>query len=130
MKSKAHHNALASAAVFNWLVALALFVNAPVLFHLFGVTPAPTEPLFVQLFAGLVFVFGIGYLWAARDSEANRPIILLGILGKITVFLAGLINVVTGQVSWQILLLVSVDLVYATVFVFVLRSTGQHGVPA
>jgi hypothetical protein len=69
-------------AVFNWLVGLALHFDAGLLFELFRVTPAPTEPLFVQLFAWLVIVFGVGYLWVSRDPPGKVPIIWLGILGK------------------------------------------------
>jgi hypothetical protein len=69
-------------AVFNWLVGLALHFDAGLLFELFRVTPAPTEPLFVQLFASLVIVFGVGYLWVSRDPPGKVPIIWLGILGK------------------------------------------------
>ena len=68
--------------MFNWLVGLALHFDAGLLFGLFRVTPAPTEPLFVQLFAWLVIVFGLGYLWVSRDPPGNVPIIKPGIPGK------------------------------------------------
>ena len=105
-----------SAAIFNWLVGLALAVKAQLLFDLFRVSPAPTEPLFLQLFAWLVIVFGIGYFWVSRDPAPNTPIIKLGILGKISVVLACLACVLTGVVSWQMLILASADLVYAILF--------------
>ena len=105
-----------SAAIFNWLVGLALAVKAQLLFDLFRVSPAPTEPLFLQLFAWLVIVFGIGYFWVSRDPAPNTPIIKLGILGKISVVLVCLGCVLTGVVSWQMMILACADLVYAVLF--------------
>jgi hypothetical protein len=103
-------------AIFNWLVGLALLFDAPLLFRLFHVSPAPTEPLFVQLFAWLVIIFGVGYFWISRDPPGHVPIIELGILGKISVFLVCLAGAVSGMVSWQIMMLASVDLAYAGLF--------------
>ena len=105
-----------TAAFFNWAVGLALAFKAQFLFELFRVSPAPTEPLFLQLFSWLVIVFGIGYFWASKDPAANVPIIRLGILGKMSVVLASLGCVATGVVSWQMMLLASADLVYALLF--------------
>ena len=105
-----------TAAWFNWVAGGAVAVNAGWLFSLFGITPLPTEPLFHQLFAWLVIVFGIGYFWASRDPAANVPVIKLGILGKLSVVLVSMACVLTDSVSWQFILLVSVDLVYAILF--------------
>lgn len=113
---------LVSAALFNWLVAVALLIIPATLFQLFSVTPLPTEPLFLHLFAVVVFVFGIGYYWASREFSANAPIVRLGMIGKLAVFLTGLANTLLGNVSWQIMLLVSVDLLYAILFLMALKS--------
>jgi apolipoprotein N-acyltransferase len=59
-----------SAAIFNWAVGLALAFEARLLFDLFRVTPAPSEPLFLQLFSWLVVVFGIGYFWVYRNPAS------------------------------------------------------------
>ena len=115
-----------AAAAFNWAVALALAFLARPLFELFRVSPAPTEPLFLQLFAWLVFVFGIGYWWVARDPLVNRPIIRLGILGKWSVFLAALILVLADAVSWQIMLLAGGDGIFALFFGLALASVKQN----
>lgn len=122
MTQKSMRALFLTAAVFNWLVGLGLHFDAVLLFELFGVTPVPTEPLFVQLFAWLVIVFGVGYLWVSRDPSVNVPIIKLGILGKASVVLVCLASVVTGGVSWQMMILASVDLVYAFGFIFALRA--------
>ena len=105
-----------TAAWFNWVAGLAVAVNVELLFSLFRITPLPTEPLFLQLFAWLVIVFGIGYFWVSRDPVANVPIIKLGLIGKLSVVLVSLACVLTGSVSWQMMTLVSADLLYAILF--------------
>ena len=123
MTEKTTKTLFLTAAIFNWAVGLALAFKAGLLFELFRVTPAPTEPLFLQLFAWLVVVFGIGYWWVSTDPAANAPIIKLGILGKISVFLAVLACVLMDAVSWQMLILASGDLVYAALFWRALKAT-------
>jgi apolipoprotein N-acyltransferase len=113
-----------AAAVFNWLAGLGLLFDAGLLFALLGASPAPTEPLFVHLFAWLVIVFGVGYYWVSRDPSGNLPIIKLGILGKASVVLVCLAAAAVGTVSWQILILASADLVFAILFWRVMRSLG------
>jgi len=113
---------LISAACFNWLAALALLLIPATLFQLFRITPLPAEPLFLHLFAVVVFVFGIGYYWAAIDFVRNAPIVRLGMIGKLAVFVTGLVNTLLGNVSWQIMLLVSVDLLYAVLFFMTLKA--------
>jgi hypothetical protein len=110
------------AALFNWLVALGLLLDASLLFGLFHVTPAPVASLFLYWFAGLVAVFGLGYFWVSRDPARNRPIVLLGIVGKLSVLLIGVAAVALGAISWQILLLVSVDGVFAVLFWLALKD--------
>ena len=116
MTSKSMRIMFTTAAWFNWLAGLALAVNVELLFGLFRITPLPTEPLFLQLFAWLVIVFGIGYFWVSRDPVANVPIIKLGMIGKLSVVLVSLACVLTGSVSWQMMTLVSADLLYAILF--------------
>ena len=111
-----------TAAWFNLLAGLAVAVNAELLFGLFRITPLPTEPLFLQLFAWLVVVFGIGYFWVSKDPVANVPIIKLGLIGKLSVVLVSLACVLTGSVSWQMMTLVSADLLYAILFWRALQS--------
>ena len=116
MTSKSIRIMFTTAAWFNWLAGLAVAVNAELLFGLFRITPLPTELLFLQLFAWLVIVFGIGYFWASRDPAANVPVIKLGMIGKLSVVLVSLACVLTGSVSWQIMLLMSADLLYVILF--------------
>lgn len=111
-----------SAACFNWLVAIALVVNVELLFGVFHVEPVPDNLLFLHFFSALVFIFGIGYYWIANDILTNRPLIRIGAVGKLVLVCVGGVDVALGIVSWQILILLSVDLVYSLLFFRVLRQ--------
>ena len=78
---------------------------------------------------------GFGYLEGAERSVSedegqnaplkyrfNVPIIKLGMIGKLSVVLVSLACVLTGSVSWQMMTLVSADLLYAILFWRALQS--------
>lgn len=113
-----------TAAAFNMLVAVA-FVAAPdmVLERMTG-SAAPGMTGVMYLFASAVFAFGLGYAWAAADLARNRAIIRLAVYGKIGAFLAGLAATLWGGASVQALIGGSFDLVFAVLFVLVLRQTA------
>lgn len=110
------------AALFNWAVALGLFFIPGLFLSVFAVTPAPEQTLWIQQFAGLVFIFGVGYYQASKDLQALAPMIRLAVWGKWGVVLIGLLNVVTGDISWQFLIAASADGVFAVLFMMALRS--------
>ena len=122
MQRETASNMFLGGAIFNWAVALTLFFIPGVFLNLLSVTPTPQQSLWVQQFAGLVFVFGIGYYWASRDFEANIQIIRMAVIGKLGVVLIGLLNVVTGDISWQFLLPASGDLIFVILFVMALKA--------
>jgi hypothetical protein len=110
------------AAVFNWIIAGSLFFIPEALLNLFAATPTPEQSLWIQQFAGLVFVFGIGYYWTSRDFERNIQIVRMAIIGKSGVVLIGLLNVISGDVSWQFMLPASGDLFFIILFMLALKS--------
>jgi hypothetical protein len=122
MQRETASNMFLGGAIFNWAVALTLFFIPGVFLNLLSVTPTPQQSLWVQQFAGLVFVFGIGYYWASKDFEANIQIIRLAVIGKAGVVLIGVLNVVTGDVSWQFMLPASGDLIFVILFVMALKA--------
>ena len=103
-------------------MAITLFFIPGIFLTLLSITPAPEQSLWVQQFAGLVFVFGIGYYWASRDFEANVQIIRMAIVGKSGVVLIGLFNVMSGDVSWQFMLPASGDLIFVILYVMALKA--------
>lgn len=110
------------AALFNWAVALGLFFTPGLFLSVFAVTPAPEQTLWIQQFAGLVFIFGVGYYRAAKDLQALAPMIRLAVWGKWGVVLIAMLNVVTGDISWQFLIPASADGIFAVLFAMALRS--------
>ncbi|RLQ21044.1 hypothetical protein DWB85_14185 [Seongchinamella sediminis] len=111
-----------AAALFNWVVALGLFLIPGVFLGLFAVTPAPEQTLWTQQFAGLVFIFGIGYYQASKDLATLAPVIRLAVWGKWGVVAIAALNVLTGDISWQFLIPASADGVFAILFTLALRS--------
>ncbi len=109
------------AAVYNWVVALALG-----LFHdpLLSALQAPplTHPAALELFAALAFVFGIGYFRAYLDPAQNRPIIVLGIQGKLAVFLVCAAHYLAGDLPGAMFLGGVGDVVFAGLFMRYLQK--------
>lgn len=115
-----------AAAIFNWVVAAALFFIPNVLLDLLSISPRVEQTLWVQEFAGLVLMFGIGYFWAFRDFEANANIIRLAVAAKSLVVLIGLLNVFAGQISWQFMLVASIDALFVVLFVVALNALRER----
>lgn len=121
MKQATKSKLFLAAAIFNWVVSLALFFVPGAFLRLFSISPGIEQPLWVQQFAGLVFIFGIGYYWASRDLKANAQIIRLGAIAKLGVVLIAVLNVLSGDTSWQLLIPVSGDAIWAALFIVALR---------
>ena len=122
MKQETASRLFLAGAFFNWTVAATLFFAPGLFLNLFSISPAPEQSLWVQQFAGLVFVFGIGYYWASRDFEKNVQIIRMAVVGKLGVVLIGLLNVMTGDVSWQFMLPASGDLIFVILYIMALKA--------
>lgn len=113
---------LLSGAIFNWAIAITLFFVPEFFLGLLAISPTPDQSVWVQLFAGLVFTFGIGYYWASRDFEANIQIVRMAVIGKAGVVLIALLNISNGDISWQFMIPASGDLIYTILFVMALRA--------
>ena len=115
-----------TAALFNFLVALALLFLRPQLGPLVRLDPVTgTNVVFVYLAAGLVAVFGYAYVRIAQDPERFRPFIELGVIGKLLAVGAVTWPWLTGEVGWQLPLVVSGDAVFALLFIDFLRRTRR-----
>ena len=121
MSPSSHKLLFTVSAGFNWLVGLILFFNADLLLELLHITPLPIETTFLRLFAGLVFVFGFGYYAAGSDLKTNAPVIRLGGIAKLMVVAIAAYEVVLGNISWQLMLVASADLIFALLFFRALR---------
>jgi hypothetical protein len=125
MSPDATNKMFLSAAICNWIVALGLFFIPELFLSAFFVTPTPGQSIWVQQFAGLVFVFGIGYYWASRDFHYNRAIVKLAVWGKWGVVLIAALNILSGDISWQFIVPASADGVFAILFTLALKSSSR-----
>jgi hypothetical protein len=125
MSTEATSKMLLGAAIWNWIGALGLFFIPELFLQAFFVTPAPEQSIWVQQFAGLVFVFGIGYYWASRDFDNNRAIVQLAVWGKWGAVLIAALNILSGDISWQLMIAASVDGVFAILFTLALKPISR-----
>ncbi|MCY1372534.1 hypothetical protein D9M69_597460 [compost metagenome] len=115
-----------SAAIFNWAVGGGLILALPLIERLLALEPvAASAKVFVDLFAMLVIAFGVAYLMLAIDVRQYRPFAVLGAGAKLAVVATVLVHCLAGHIGWPLLALSSVDLIYALVFIALLR--GEWG---
>ena len=70
------------AALYDGILGVAFIFFWPRVFQMFDVTP-PNHAAYVQFPALLLIIFGLMFLRIARDPEANRGLIVYGILLKV-----------------------------------------------
>lgn len=113
-------------AVFNWVIAVSMILRPQLSYDLFLHGNLPETYAFVYLFAALVFLFGIGYFWAAQRFDDNRPIVRLGAWGKLFMFAVAFVLVVVLKEAKPLLLATGVaDLIFALLF-FASLNTRQN----
>lgn len=71
----------------------------------------------------LVFVYGIGYYFVSRNTEENRGIVWMGILGKMAFFFTALIYYLKDIITLLTMFLCFGDFVFACLFIFFLVKT-------
>ena len=85
----------------------------------------PENMLFFYLFFVAVALFGVGYYWVSQDIVRNRDIIKLGLIGKLAVFGFYLAYTISGDITMMGLSAAGGDLVFAVLFIDVLRRMPQ-----
>ncbi len=113
-------------AVWNWVATAPLILGYKILFPLYNMA-LPTYPVFLLMFSGLCFIFGIGYYWVSRDLSRNHDIVRLGIAGKLLVFVALSWAGITGQIHLIWIGAGIVDLVFALLYMEFLSTVKRHG---
>lgn len=127
MKRMAYYqNLFFIGAIWNWVAALSFAIGYKWLFPLFNME-LPKFPVFLMLFLGLAFVYGIGYYWVFRDISKNHDIVRLGIMAKLIVFVGLLWAGITGQIAWISVGAGVVDLIFAILFIEFLISYSKAG---
>ena len=64
-----------------------------------------------------VIIFGIGYLIVGLNIDQNHWIVLMGIIGKLLVFLFFTINYIDGAIILFKLIIAIGDLIFAILFI-------------
>lgn len=113
-------------AVWNWgAAALFAFAYQP-MFTLLGM-PQPTEPIFLQGFCLAVALFGAGYYWVGTNLAENRAVVVLGLIGKVGVFLLFVGHSLFGDVHPVLIAAGVVDLGFAAIYYrFLVVSRASH----
>ncbi|MCK5841409.1 MAG: hypothetical protein KAH31_04530 [Candidatus Sabulitectum sp.] len=84
------------------------------------------QALFYRIAITAVLIFGIGYYMVSRQITANRGIVWLGALGKLSLFCAFTCFFISGKVTAIAFVLALGDLVWATLFLMFLFQTRDR----
>jgi len=110
------------AGVANLVVAASLLFLRSQIGPLLGLDPVSgTNLVFLYISASFIAVFGYVYLRIAQDPGRYRPFIQLGAIGKLLAVAATAWPWLTGEIGWQLPLVISGDLVFAALFIDFLR---------
>lgn len=109
------------AAFFNFSVGIVFLFAMPQLANFIGMTPLPSDPVFLHFGAVVVLAFGWGYLQVAFDPVVNRPIIKLGVVAKLLVVLAGFSDWLLGYTNGAFPSVLVADIVFVVLFSNYLR---------
>lgn len=114
-----------SAAIFNWCACLVFF--APLgLASALNLSHSVSNGPFDQIALMAIALFGLGYWMVARNPDANRGIVLLGLIGKLIVvaILFGHYFLI-GDVNFNLAGLSIGDIIYSGFFILFLRSPAS-----
>lgn len=117
-----------SGAIFNVLAGLPFLFAPQFMAALMGLELNATAAMFMQLVFGLVVVFGWVYWMIARDPVRNRPYILLGMILKVLVVTIFYGHWLVGNISWQLPVLASGDILYTLLFWLYYRRGAYQAV--
>lgn len=114
-----------SGAVFNALAGLPFVLAPQWMSGLLGAQGGPLASLFMQLTGGCVLLFGVIYALIANDPLRYRPLILLGVAGKLMVVALVWYYWAQGALGWLLPLLVLVDALYSVCFLRAFRLLAR-----
>ena len=88
------------------------------LMKLFGMPTPPRElTVFHQMALLLAMVYGIGYYMVSRELRSHNGIVILGIIGKFTVFFLFLYHMLFSRLHFLVFLVGAGDLIFALLFI-------------
>ena len=81
----------------------------------FGIENPPSL-IFVQMLAGVIIGFAVGYLIVMNKLEKGKYLAISGAVARLLAFLLVLIYTIIGHCNWIFLLLVSPDLILGVMY--------------
>jgi hypothetical protein len=105
---------------FNFVGALTFGIPHSFPGRLLQMPPAPA--IFTWNLGFLIALFGLAYAWIALQPRINRPLLTLGAIGKIGVFVVAAVLYSLGQVALLLVLAVAGDLLFGAIWLIWLRS--------
>ena len=108
-------------AVLLNVIGLGVFVP-PALGFAPDLLPVPGAPFYAAQVAMTIGLFGGAYAWLARQREINRPLVVVGALGKLGFFLLAVAYWMAGDLPASAVPKAVPDLVLALIFFWWLRS--------
>lgn len=100
----------------NATIFITVSLAMPDIFPLFGVA-VPISNVWLHLSLILIAIFGIGYFIVATNLKENHGIIIIGTISKLCFFVITLIYWILGDLGIIIVLLGSVDILFAILFI-------------
>jgi hypothetical protein len=112
-----------SGAIFNLAVGSGLIFLFSVIQPYLGMAAVPAALMFlVDLVGMFICAFGFAYWLLSVDFQRYRPFASFGAVCKLLVVGIVVAHFLAGHVGWQLLALAMVDLVYAILFLVILRE--------
>ncbi|MFG1501011.1 hypothetical protein ABMA70_12455 [Halobacteriovorax sp. XZX-3] len=88
--------------------------------------PFPPHAVYAAFGAGNIFIWSFVYLFLARQREFNRPLLLVGTIGKFNLFVALVFGWYAKEVGGSTLALGLVDVAMGVVWIsYLLNSKNQ-----
>ncbi len=87
----------------------------------------PGTVMWFQGFLLAVTIFGLGYFLVSRDLENRKDLVILGLIGKLLVFIFFVAYYLAGEIPFTLLLMGTVDLIFSILFIEYLIHTKPDG---
>jgi hypothetical protein len=119
-----------SGAIFNLLVGSGLILALPLLQPYLGMAVVPSDLKFlVDLVGMFICAFGVAYWLLAANFSRYRPLAVFGAVCKLCVVVIVVGHFMVGHIGVPLLALSMVDLLYAVLFILILRRNQPLGIP-
>ncbi|MEW6737808.1 MAG: hypothetical protein AB1489_41390, partial [Acidobacteriota bacterium] len=115
-------NALFATAAMNIFAAIGFFPSVHTVRAVVGM-PEGEHPFYLATVSLFVLLFGLGYLWTAIASRADRFFITLATAGKLSFFMLVVWFWITSSLPLRAVLAGSGDLIFGLLFLKWLYST-------